>query len=95
MSSEAAVLGVPAVFIATTGRGYTDDEERRYGLVRHYTDAQYDLAVSGIEELLATPRPVWQAARRRLLDEKIDVTGWMVDYFETSFSGASSAAVGG
>ena len=44
MSSEAAVLGVPAVFIATTGRGYTDDEERRYGLVRHFTEAQYDLA---------------------------------------------------
>jgi predicted glycosyltransferase len=95
MSSEAAVLGVPAVFIATTGRGYTDDEERRYGLVRHYTDSEYDLAVSGIEELLGTPRPVWQAARQRLLDEKIDVTGWMVDYFETSFSRAPSAAVGG
>ena len=42
MSSEAAVLGVPAVMIATTGRGYTDDEERRYGLVRHFTDDQYD-----------------------------------------------------
>ena len=86
MSSEAAVLGVPAVFIATTGRGYTDDEERRYGLVRHFTEDQYDMALSAIEEILATPRATWQAARRRLLDEKIDVTGWMVDYFETSFA---------
>ncbi len=86
MSSEAAVLGVPAVFIATTGRGYTDDEERRYGLVRHFTDTQYDVAVSDIEDLLATPRSVWEAARQRLLDEKIDVTQWMIDYFETSFS---------
>ena len=68
MSSEAAVLGVPAVFIATTGRGYTDDEERRYGLVRHFTEAQYDLAVATIEEILATPRDNWQAARQRLLD---------------------------
>ena len=89
MSSEAAVLGVPAVFIATTGRGYTDDEERRYGLVRHFTDSEYDLAVSVVEDVLSTPRAVWQAARQRLLDEKIDVTRWMVDYFETSFPRAS------
>jgi uncharacterized protein len=85
MSSEAAVLGVPAVFIATTGRGYTDDEERRYGLVRHFTEDQYDMALSAIEEILTEPAATWQAARQRLLDEKIDVTGWMVDYFETTF----------
>ncbi len=86
MSSEAAVLGVPAVFIATTGRGYTDDEERRYGLVRHFTEDQYDLALSAIEEILAKPAEVWRAARERLLGEKIDVTAWMIDYFETSFA---------
>jgi uncharacterized protein len=85
MSSEAAVLGVPAVFIATTGRGYTDDEERRYGLVRHFTEDQYDMALSAIEEITAAPPQTWQAARQRLLDEKIDVTGWMTDYFENTF----------
>jgi len=88
MSSEAAVLGVPAVFIATTGRGYTDDEERRYGLVRHFTEDQYDMALSAIEELLARPALASREARQRLIDEKIDVTGWMVDYFETSFADA-------
>ena len=87
MSSEAAVLGVPAVFIATTGRGYTDDEERRYGLVRHFTEDQYDMALSAIEEILAEPAVTWQKARQRLLGEKIDVTAWMIDYFETSFAG--------
>ena len=87
MSSEAAVLGVPAVFIATTGRGYTDDEERRYGLVRHFTEDQYDMALSAIEEILAEPAATWQKARQRLLQEKIDVTAWMIDYFETSFAG--------
>jgi hypothetical protein len=89
MSSEAAVLGVPAVFIATTGRGYTDDEERRYGLVRHFTEIDYDLAVSTIEDLLTSPASTWADARHRLLKEKIDVTQWMVDYFESSFAGAS------
>jgi predicted glycosyltransferase len=86
MSSEAAVLGVPAVFIATTGRGYTDDEERRYQLVRYLTEDQYDMALSAIDDILAEPEEIWRSARRRLLEEKIDVTGWMVDYFETTFS---------
>ncbi|HEX9548217.1 MAG TPA: DUF354 domain-containing protein [Acidimicrobiales bacterium] len=86
MSSEAAVLGVPAVFIATTGRGYTDDQERRYGLVRHFTEDQYDMALSAVDEILAEPALTWQTARQRLLDEKIDVTAWMIDYFETSFA---------
>jgi predicted glycosyltransferase len=84
MSSEAAVLGVPAVFIATTGRGYTDDQERRYGLVRYFTEDQYDMALSAIDGILAEPALTWQKARQRLLDEKIDVTAWMIDYFETS-----------
>jgi uncharacterized protein len=86
MSSEAAVLGVPAVFIATTGRGYTDDEERRYGLVRHFTEDGYDEAMATAEKLLADdPRGFGATARLRLLAEKIDVTGWMVDHFESSF----------
>ncbi len=86
MSSEAAVLGVPAVMIATTGRGYTDDEERRYGLVRHFTDDQYDRAVATVEQFLAdSPRELGQLARARLLADKIDVTQWMVEYFESTF----------
>jgi predicted glycosyltransferase len=90
MSSEAAVLGVPAVFIATTGRGYTDDEEKRYGLVRHFTEDDYDLAVRTTEKLMSdSPREFGKAARRRLLDEKIDVTQWMIDYFESTFARVS------
>jgi uncharacterized protein len=87
MASEAAVLGVPAVFIATTSRGYIDDEQRRYGLVRHFTDDQYDHAVAEIERLCSDgPRQFGQAARQRLLSEKIDVTGWMVDYFDSQLA---------
>jgi len=90
MSSEAAVLGVPAVFIATTGRGYTDDEERRYGLVRHFTEDQFDLATTAIKELMADgARGAALAARARLLNDKIDVTAWMIGYFESNF-GASA-----
>ena len=84
MSSEAAVLGVPAVFIATTGRGYTDDEERRYGLVRHFTEDDYDRAVAAVGEMISAPRTRWETAREQLLHDKIDVTAWMVEYVEQS-----------
>lgn len=87
MASEAAVLGVPAVFIATTSRGYIDDEERRYGHVRHFTEAEFERAVDTIGELLARgPREVGAVARERLLRDKIDVTGWMVEYIEREFA---------
>jgi predicted glycosyltransferase len=94
MSSEAAVLGVPAVFIATTGRGYTDDQEKRYGLVRHYSEDRFQDAVRAIESLFSegSPRERGIESRERLLAEKIDVTEWMVRYFEECF-GASTGDV--
>jgi predicted glycosyltransferase len=88
MSSEAAVLGVPAVMIATTGRGYTDDQEQRYGLVRHFTEQQFTEAARAIEDML-TGEPLREfggRARERLLADKIDVTAWMVDYFEDTIT---------
>jgi len=33
MSSEAAVLGTYSIYIDDEGRGYTDEEELKYGLV--------------------------------------------------------------
>ena len=53
MASEAAVLGTPAVFVSTTGRGYTDEQERRYGLVHNFTPEREDEALARVEELLA------------------------------------------
>ncbi len=87
MSSEAAVLGVPAIFIATTGRGYTDDQEKRYSLVRHFTLDRFPEAIQAIRELFGdeSPRDFASRARQRLLEEKIDVTDWMIDYFEHHF----------
>jgi hypothetical protein len=77
---------VPAVFIATTSRGYIDDQERRYGHVRHFTEAEFEQAMDAIGALIAGgPREVGAAARARLLADKIDVTAWMIDYIEREF----------
>ena len=44
MASEAAVLGVPAIYLDNTGRCYTREEEEKYGLVFNFTEGvQYFL----------------------------------------------------
>ena len=88
MASEAAVLGVPALYISPFGRGYTDDEERRYGLVRNFTGARFHEDVAATARTLADDSELTskaRAARARLLEEKIDVTAWMLDFFEREY----------
>jgi predicted glycosyltransferase len=83
MASEAAVLGVPALFCSPVGRGYTDEEESRYGLVRNARrEPQAFRAVEEILERCDTPRAraEWAQARARLLADNVDVTAWMLDH---------------
>jgi len=85
MASEAAVLGVPAVYISPLGRGYTDDEEARYGLVRNFIGRRFhDDWTSVAVELFSDDGERRRAgeARARLLAEKTDVTAWMAEFFE-------------
>lgn len=84
MTSEAAVLGTPAIFVSRTGRGYTDTQERKYGLVCNFTDADQIGVLNLVNELMVRPnlREDWQKKRRKLLIDTIDVTGWLVGLVE-------------
>ncbi|HWP05062.1 MAG TPA: DUF354 domain-containing protein [Polyangiaceae bacterium] len=89
MASEAAVLGVPAVYISPLGRGYTDDEEARYGLVRNFIGDRFrDDWTSVAAKLFSDDSEMERAtqARARLLREKTDVTAWIADFFEREFA---------
>lgn len=84
MASEAAVLGVPAIFVSTSPRGYTTEQENRYGMTFTFNHRQQELALNKMRELLAVDRvrEVWKEKRERLLSDKIDVTGWLVRLVE-------------
>ena len=84
MASEAAVLGTPSVFVSPTGRGYTDVQERKYGLVYNFKDSEQDNALGMVKELIATsyPKDHWEKKRLHLLQDSIDVTGWLVRMVE-------------
>ena len=84
MASEAAVLGTPAIFVSPTGRGYTDVQEHTYGLVSNFRDNQQGRVLNAVKELVRRtyPKGHWLKKRQRLLEDTIDVTGWLVRLVE-------------
>jgi hypothetical protein len=82
MASECAVLGVPAVYAADTGRGYTDEQEVRYGLVRNARKLDPATLNDAADWLLAFAPGSGAAQRRRLLDDTCDVAAFVVAAIE-------------
>jgi hypothetical protein len=83
MASEAACMGIPAVFISDTGRGYTTEQDRRYGLIRHFRLDQWaDACACAANWATQDLSAEWQRKRRHMLQDKIDVTAWLVDLIE-------------
>lgn len=81
MSTEAAVLGTPAIFVADRSAGVFDDNEERYGLLLRIPPGRFDDIARAAREALSQGPP--RGGLDRLLREKIDVTEWMVNFFET------------
>jgi len=82
MASECAALGTPAIFHNNCRFGTLDEQENKYGLVFNFPEsreAQESSIKKGLE-LLGTPhiKSEWQLRRRKMLDDKIDVTAFMV-----------------
>ena len=88
MASECAVLGVPAIYIARTGRGYTDDQAAR-GLVFNFNEQQFDESFAKAVELASgSQSEVFAAAHQQLLADKIDVARFIVELLESDFGPA-------
>ena len=82
MASEAAVLGTPAVFLDNTGRGYTDELEKKYGLVSNFTESPSDQLKSiekGISILRTYKSNSYISKRKKLLSQTIDLSSLMLD----------------
>lgn len=86
VASECAVLGTHAIYINTRKTGYTNEQEKRYGLVYCFSDPK-DMEVQTFKkavELLQDNnlREIGKRKRERLLKDKIDVTKLMVWFIE-------------
>jgi len=86
MTSEAAVLGTPAIRCNTfVGRiSYLEEEEHKYGLTYGFLPTDSLAMFAKVEELLALPdlKSIWQERRKRMLEDKIDVTALFVWFME-------------
>lgn len=79
MASECAVLGVPSIYAAHTGRGYTDEQERKYQLVFNLRNLKWSEMKTMIAKILATPITTWATRREKLLASTIDVASFVAD----------------
>jgi len=83
IASECAVLGTPAIYVSTLRLGYLDEQEERYGLVYNFSNprlAQEQAVAKAIELLQRNNlKEEWQLKREKLLQEKVDVTNFMVE----------------
>jgi predicted glycosyltransferase len=86
MASECAVCGTPAIFLDNDGRGYTDEEEKKYGLVYNFTESLFDQEKSikkGIDLLKQRNlKQKFVEKQKELLNDKIDVTTFLVWFVE-------------
>jgi predicted glycosyltransferase len=82
MASEAAMLGIPAIYLDDNGRPYTNEQEEKYGLVFNYSESEEDqkASINKATELANSPEILkdWARRRDRMLMEKIDVTAFLV-----------------
>lgn len=82
MASEAAMLGIPSIYLDNNGRYYTNEQQKKYGLVFNYTESEEDQqkAIEKGVELLKTPsiKEQWKIKRDKMLNDKIDVTAFLV-----------------
>ena len=91
MTSEAAVLGTPAIRCNTfVGRiHYLEEEEHSYGLTYGFRPDEAGKMFEKIEELLAMSnlKEEWQIRRQKMLSEKIDYSqflAWFVENYPES-----------
>lgn len=84
MTSEAVVLGTPAIYCDDIGLGYTDEQEDKYGLCFNFAPADIKAMLGKIVELLNSnnTHQDFIRARSRLLHDKIDVANYQLEQID-------------
>jgi predicted glycosyltransferase len=86
MVSEAVIMGTPGIYLDNTGRFYTNEQEVKYGMCFNYSESLEDQqkAIEKGIEILKTEglKEEWLAKRDKMLEDKIDVTAFLVWFIE-------------
>jgi len=88
MASESSVLGTPSIFLDNEGRGYTDEQEKKYGLVFNFSESINDQKKSiekGVELINNNSlNEIWHERKERMISDKIDVTQYLINIVKSS-----------
>lgn len=91
MTSEAAVLGTPALKCNSFAHRLSipNELEEKYGLCYAFLPREFDQMMKKLDELLSIERlkEEWQKRRKKMLEERIDVTAflaWFIEEFPES-----------
>lgn len=86
MASECACLGTPAIFIDDAGRGYTDEEEEKYGLVFNFKESlvEQEKAIQKAVSILRNKNldKDWIHSQKKIISDKIDATEFLIWFIE-------------
>jgi uncharacterized protein len=86
MAAESAILGVPAIFIDSQGRGYTKELEEKYQLLFNFrpdTEGVNQAICKAIELLeLKHNSQFFTQHQQQMLSEKIDITAYLLKFTE-------------
>ena len=83
MASEAAILGTPSVYINPLILGYLNEINNKYHLLLQFSKGEP--AITKVLELAENQnlKNEFRTRHDLMLNEKIDVTAWMVDFIES------------
>ena len=83
-ATEAAILGIPSVFVSSLAgtMGNFEELEKKYGLMYSFSDPKTALkkALQLLED--TNLKLKWQKKKKKLLSEKIDVTKFITEFIE-------------
>jgi predicted glycosyltransferase len=91
MAAEAAVLGIPAIFISAEKFAYISELES-YGLLYHYHPDDIYSSLEKLNSILSGDPPTsrFKKSREILLGEKMDMTAFMIWFIDTLPESAST-----
>lgn len=82
MAAEAAILGTPSIYINPLSAGTIDELSNEYHLIFQHLSFTETLATALQILKDSSIKDQYVRNHRRMLEEKIDVTEWLVDFIE-------------
>ncbi|WP_165855407.1 DUF354 domain-containing protein [Marinobacter sp. JSM 1782161] len=84
MASESVTMGVPAIYAANTGRGYCNEQEEKYRLLKNVFHLDFQKIKDAVDEMRLLSKGEVKSLHGTLIESTIDVSEYVVSVLEKS-----------